>query len=137
MTIGLKAEIRDSRMTPIKDALDAGGATPGTLTLYGGTRPATGAAITLQALAGVLTLSAPCGTVTGGDLVFAAMTGSDAVGGIPITWGRFRDGAGVFVMDASVGAVGSGADIEIDDTNPDAGIPIGTVGTQILRGGNA
>lgn len=136
MTIGLKIDIRNARMQLIADAIDAG-ATPGELLFYGATRPATGAAITTQTLVGTATFSQPCGTVASGNLTFAAITGGAAVGGVAITWARATDGDGEFVADFSVGAAGSGADIEIDDITPNAGIEILPTGTQVLRGGNA
>lgn len=135
--ITLSLAVRNARTQSLLGALDANAA-PGTISFFGGSRPATGAAITVQPSAGsVATLTKPCGTVSGGDLTFAAISPGVAVGGVVITWARFRDGAGSFVADASVGMAGSGADIIFDDNEPAAGYALAPTGVQVIRGGAA
>jgi len=122
MAIKLKIALRTSRVTLLRDALDASTA-PGYLELYTATQPAAaGDAISTQVLLGTLTLSAISGTVTSGVLTFNPITddaAADATG--IIAWARFYDGAGVFVMDADCGIVASGAVLEFNNVSVQAG----------------
>lgn len=119
MAIGLKTSIRTARAGLIVDAIDADSpANPGTLKLYTAPQPATGAAVGAATLLGTLEFAEPCGTVTNGTLTFSAIvadTAADNDGAA--VWARVADGAGVHVMDMTVGAVGSGADIIMNNTS--------------------
>ena len=109
MALGLDVSIRNSRAQTVVDAIDAGSAA-GELKLYTGVRPATGAALSGNTLLGTLTFSDPCGTISAGVLTFDPVAddiSADDTG--TLTWGRFQDSDGNFVMDADCGVSGSGA----------------------------
>ena len=90
----------------------------GTLILYTGTKPATpDTAITDQVLLATFVLADPAGTATDGvwtgelpDPALIMDTGTP-------TWGRFIDSTDGNVCDADVGATGSGAAIEVENTS--------------------
>ena len=106
--LALATTIRTTRMEAIKTAIDAG-AGPGTIKFYTTPLPATtGAAISTQTLLGTLTLSDPCGSVTGGVLTFSAISddiSADATG--TIAFGRIQDSDGTFVLDGTAGTSGA------------------------------
>jgi len=110
MNVKLATALRSSRVSLVKDALDAN-ASPGYIEFYTTPQPGTGgAAITTQTKIGTCVLAKPSGTVTNGVLTFAAIAddvSADASG--DIVWARFKDGSGAWVMDGDCGATGSGA----------------------------
>lgn len=130
MAVGLATAIRNNILQQLINAIDAG-AGAGTLKIYNGTRPATGG--TATTLLGTLTLSDPCAAApSGGLLTFSAITAdSSADATSTATWARIADSTGAFVMDLSVGAVGSGADIELTDVDIVAGGTITVVAATI------
>lgn len=106
--------LRTARAQLLATALDEGAAGAATLKLYGGTRPASGAAITDQPLLISLPLAHPSAqTVTGGVLTLKAIPEAMVTGNGTISWGRFLDRDGGFVADLDVGLPESGADLEI------------------------
>lgn len=135
MAIGMSTTLRNDRLQKIIDAIDAG-AGAGTLKIYDGTRPATGAAITSQVLLAELTFSDPCASApSGGVLTFSAITAdasANATG--TATWARVADSTGAFVMDLSVGVAGSGADVELFDITITAAATVGVSGAFINEG---
>lgn len=137
MTIGMDTTLRNARLDEITAAIDAGSGA-GTLKIYDGTRPGTGAAITTQTLLGTLTFSDPsAGAASAGVLTFNAITqdsAADATG--TATWARILDSDSNFVMDVSVGATGSGEDIELNTTSIIVGGPI-TVSSATITEANA
>lgn len=132
MALGVLLSIRNSWLTSIANAIDAGAA-GGKIKFYDGTRPATGG--TATTLLGTVTCSTACGTVSNGVLTFAAFTedpSADATG--TATWARITDSDDNFVTDCSVGT--SGADINLNSTSITVGGIIRiTSGT--LTAGNA
>lgn len=86
--------------TAIKNRID-GGSGAGVIKCYAGSMPATpDDAITSQTLLGTLTLSDPCGSVSGKTLTFSAITqdsSADASGTIDFC--RIEDSAGNAVVD--------------------------------------
>lgn len=135
MALGLATALRNARLDLIRDAIDAG-AGPGTLKIYTGTRPATGGALSGNTLLGTLTFADPCApNAADGVLTFSAITqdaAADASG--TATWARVADSAGAFVLDLSVGATGSGADIELNTTNIVTGGPISITSATLTEG---
>ncbi|MGB0467753.1 MAG: hypothetical protein ACPGF7_09535 [Pontibacterium sp.] len=129
--------IRTARATSLLTAIDAG-AGPGTIKFYTGTQPATPAtAVTTEVLLGTLTCSDPVGTVTNGVFTFDAITqdsSADATG--VATWARIADSNGLTVMDLDVGAIGSGASVEISTTSITIGGPI-QITSAVITEGNA
>lgn len=123
MALGIATTIRNNMLNQIRDAIDGGGGA-GTIKIYTGTRPATGAALSGNTLLGTLTCSDPCAAAaSGGVLTFNSITqdaAADATG--TATWARIEDSAAAFVCDASVGT--SGADINLSSVSITAGGPI-------------
>ena len=134
MSLGFSASLRDARAQQILAAVDAGGGSA-KLRIYTAAKPATGAAITDQVLLSELLFSSPAGSVTGGVLSFAAITedaSADASG--QATWARVVDSTDAFVMDLSVGATGSGAEIELNTVEIIAGGPVSISSASITEG---
>ena len=116
MTFGLNASLRSARLGLIGAAVDAAAA-PGAVRLYDGTRPpVAGASLTGQVLQCTVPLAAPGTTLAGTVLSFNPGADGVRVAADTITWARFVDGDGVFVMDASVSTPGSGGDVFISST---------------------
>lgn len=132
--MGLASALRAARIALVKDAIDAAG-TAGLITFLGGTRPATGAAITAQPVVAACPLAYPCGTLAGGTLTLSAITPGTVVSAEPISWARLTAGNGAFVADLSVGL--SGADILVDTLSPPLGTLFSPLGVQSLVEGGA
>jgi hypothetical protein len=114
--------LRTTRITAVKTALDAGGGA-GSIKFYDGTRPAAGGtATTLQC---TVPLSYTCGTISGQTLTLNPASAGTRVAAATITWARFADSTGAFVMDANVDVTGSGADLELSSVT-------GSIGAFIL-----
>ncbi|HHB1156314.1 TPA: hypothetical protein ACOA1Y_003482 [Vibrio cholerae] len=106
--------LRTSRAQLLATAIDEGSAGAATLTIYTGTRPAPGAALTGQVLLVALQFPHPCAqSVTGGVLALKPLAEQMATASGTHTWGRIVNRDGAFVADLDVGPPGSGADIEI------------------------
>lgn len=136
MAIGLDSTLRDSRLTLIKDAIDAGSGA-GKLLLYTATRPATGAAITTQTLLASITLNDPCGTVSSGVLTLdvdpiPTDSSADATG--TAAWARLVTSADAFVADLSVGT--SAADVIMNTVSVVIATPV-TITSATITEGNA
>jgi hypothetical protein len=114
MAIKYATGLRNTRITAVLTAIDAGGAA-GSITFYGGTP-----FVNTTALA-VLDLNYPCGTVTASTGVVLNFdvdpvltgTGTAAAGsaGTVATWARIKTSAGATVVDLTVGQTGETADI--------------------------
>jgi len=134
MSISLNTNLKNARLTAIKDAIDAD-TNPGTIKIYTGPVPSPGGAITTQTLLAELTFSKPCGSVSNGVLTFASITEEDLA---PATgtaaWARIADGAGAWVGDCDVGATGSGAAIELNTTSIYQGGIVRITSAQITEG---
>lgn len=105
MAIGMVTTLRNSRLTAIVTAIDAGSGA-GKVRIYNGTRPATGGAATT--LLAELALSDPCGSVANGVLTFSAISNdvaADATG--TATWARILDSDNNIVMDMNVSTSGA------------------------------
>jgi hypothetical protein len=111
MALGYAVDLRNDRLDLVRDRIDAD-TNPGTIKIYSGTRPATGAAITDQVLLTTGTFAKPSGAASvAGVFAFEAITYVNGITDGTATWARIADGAGAFVADGSVGIVGSGADV--------------------------
>lgn len=110
--------VKNSALTTIKDAIDAGSGA-GTIKIYTGTQPTSPAdAITSQTLLGTLTFSDPCGSVSSGALTMSAITqdsSADATG--TATWARIADSTGATVMDIDVTNTGGGGTLQLNTVN--------------------
>lgn len=107
MAVGLATGLRTTRVDVIKTGIDAGGAA-GKLRLYDGIRPATGGAATNLIVE--LTCTYPCAPgAAAGVLTLSTISSAAAIlaGTNTATWGRFVTSAGTFVLDCSVGTIGT------------------------------
>jgi hypothetical protein len=105
----MAVSLRDSRLTAIVTAMDAG-AGPAEMRFYNAPRPATGGAVTT--LVGTNVLSDPSGTVSSGVLTFNSISDDvSADADEDIAWARIVDSDNNFIMDLDCGISGSGAEI--------------------------
>lgn len=136
MSMGLSTTLRNARLDLIAAAID-GGSGAGTLKIYAGTQPATGAAITDQTLLATLTFADPCvaSAASGGVLTFDAITGANAAADGTATWARAQDSGGTFVADFDVTVTGGGGAITLNTVTLVTGGPV-TVTSATLTEGN-
>jgi len=114
MALGYAMDLRNARLDLVRDRIDAD-TDPGTIKIYSGTRPATGAAITSQVLLVTGTFDKPSAPdAVDGVLEFEDITYTNGITDGMATWARIEDGDGAFVADGSVGIAGSGADVIIN-----------------------
>jgi hypothetical protein len=128
--IGYQATLRNSRLTQVETALDAG-AGAALMRIYDGSRPATcGTATTLLA---ELTCSDPAGSVASQVLTFGAIT-SDASANATgtATWHRLVDSTGTCVFDGSTGT--SGSDLNLNSTSISTGQQVACSAYTITEG---
>lgn len=131
MALGYVAALRNNQLDEITALVDAHATLPGTLTLYSGTRPATGGAVTTEVA--TLTFSDPAfPAASGGSVSASAITDDTSATGGTATWFRVADGAGVAVMDGDVGT--SGSDLNLNSTVIAAGSTVSVTGFTITAG---
>jgi hypothetical protein len=98
--------------------LTAGWLNGGTMDVYDGTRPTpAGAAITDQTLLVTYVIPDPSGTVENGVLTAGDIAPAMAAESGDATWVRAFDADAVAIGDGDVGATGSGAFVELDNTS--------------------
>jgi len=135
MAISLNTTVRNNRLDQVTTAIDAG-AGAGTINIYDGTRPATGAAVTTQVLLATLTFSDPSfPAAAAGTMTANAITddsSADATG--TATWFRVVDSDSNFVMDGDVGT--SGSDLNLNSVSITAGVTV-SISSFVLTAGNA
>lgn len=106
MAVNYSTALKTTRMTAVRDAIDAG-AGAGTIEIL----------TSANAVLAVLTLSDPCGTVSGATLTFSTITqdsSADATGTAALA--RIKDSNGnIIVSGLTVGT--SGADINLNSTS--------------------
>lgn len=121
----LATAVKDTALTNIKTAIDAG-AGPGTIKIYTATMPTLPSdAVTSQTLLGTLTFADPCGTVSSNLLTMSAITqdsSADATG--TAAWARIADSTGATVMDIDVTNTGGGGTLQLNTVNIVATGPI-------------
>ena len=133
MAIGMNTSLRNARGQKMIDALDAG-AGAGYISFYDGIRPVTGGLVT--GLLATTVLSDPSAVVANGVITFNSINddvSADANG--TISWARFTDSTGAFVMDVSCGVSGSGADIIFNTTTAKVGGAVQILSAVITEGG--
>lgn len=111
MTIALSTAVRNSRASAIVTAAGASAI----LTLYSGTRPASGGTVT-TALSSH-TCAATLGTVANGVLTFGAIGSATAAATGTATWARLTTSGGTFVADMDVGTTGGSAEVQMATTS--------------------
>ena len=131
MTIGMAATLRNARL----DAITTAAGSAALLTLYSGTRPATGGTAT-TALA-TFTMGTPFAPASSGGVLSptlpSATTGLAGAGaGTPATWARLTTSGSTFVMDMSVGT--SGADINLNTTTISTGVAVSMTSASLTDG---
>jgi hypothetical protein len=110
MTIGLSTTVRNNRLSQIVTAAGASAI----LTIYSGTRPATGGTATTALSAH--TCAATLGTVANGVLTFNAIANATASATGTATWARLTTSGGTFVADMDVGTAAP-AEIQMATTS--------------------
>jgi hypothetical protein len=110
MAIGMSVSARNARL----DAISTVVGNAGKLALYDGVRPATGGTATNKLAE--FTMGSPFAPAASNAVLSPTLpantTGLAAAGGgTTATWARLSKSDGTFVMDLSVGATGSGADV--------------------------
>ncbi len=123
------ANARADLITAARDA----GASEGKIRIYDGTRPAKGGSTTT--LLAELTFSAVSAPAASGGIVTANVIAGDpsARASGTATWFREVDGDGVFVMDGDIGT--SGSDLNVNDVNFVAGLPV-SINSYVTTEGN-
>lgn len=137
MALGFTATARNNRLDEITALIDAG--TAGLLRIYDGTRPANAdTAVSGQTLLAELTMNATSfPAASGGSMTANAITSdSSANAAGTSTWFRITDSAGNAVIDGTVGATGSGADLELNTTAFSIGVEV-QVSSLVITDGNA
>ena len=124
--VRIATTLKNSMLTPVKDAIDAG-AGAGTIKIYTSpmaTLPSD--AISTQTLLGTLTFSDPSGaSPTGGVFTASAITqdsSADATG--TAAWARIQDSTGTVVMDVDITATGGGGAMQMNTTSVVIGGPL-------------
>lgn len=134
MTLGYSSTLRNAQL----DAITTAAGTSAKLQIYNGTRPATGGTATTKLAELTCSASAFAAAASAGVLTLNAVTSdtsADATG--TATWFRITTSGGTFVMDGSVGATGSGADLELDNTSIVAGGTVAISTPRTITAGNA
>ncbi len=135
MAIALDTTTRNNRLDEITATMDAGTGAA-TLTIYDGTRPATGAAVTTQNVLATLTFSDPAfPAAAAGTMTANAITddsSADATG--TASWFRVEDSDSNFVLDGDVGT--SGSDLNLNSVAITAGVTV-SISSFVLTSGNA
>ena len=132
MAIGFSVTVRNAQMNAISSAAGNGAK----LNLYGGTRPATGAAISSQTLLAELVCGSPLApNAVNGTITLNPVTSDTSANNTgTATWARLTSSSGTFVADFSVGLTGSGADIEVNNTSISSGQQVDLVSGTITAG---
>jgi hypothetical protein len=113
MAAGYATTLRAAQLNQIITAIDAGGAAA-TLTIYSGTRPATGGALSGNTVLISFPLAYPVAATTStGTLTFSAVASAVAAATGTASWGRITTSAGVFVIDGGC-ASPSGAEFNLN-----------------------
>jgi hypothetical protein len=131
MTIGLSTTVRTNRSTQINTAAGASAI----ITLYTGTRPATGGTVT-TALGTVTGNSGGFGTVSNGVLTASAITNGTATATGTATWARLTSSGGTFVADMDVSVTGGAGDLQLGTVSIVANAIL-SVTSCVLTEGNA
>lgn len=117
MTAGLHATLANNMLDEITTR--AGGSA--VLTIYDGVRPSTGGTAT-TVLAQLTCNATFAPAASGATLTLNAITDDSSANATgTATWFRLASSGGNLVMDGSVGATGSGADLELSTTSIVAG----------------
>lgn len=103
----------EARLEGTRTYLDTG-AGNARIRIYGGTRPASGAA-TAEPMLVEIALDKPCGVVSSNALTLASSDEPLVANSGTATWARIVNGNGDFALDCDAGGAGSGAEIIVSD----------------------
>jgi hypothetical protein len=127
MTLGINATVRSSMLNAITTA--AGGSA--ILTIYNGTRPATGGTAT-TALAALTCNATFAPAASGGVLTLNSISSATASATGTATWARLTTSAASFVMDMDVST--SGSDLNLNSTSIVSGATVSVTSATITAG---
>jgi hypothetical protein len=128
MTISISTAARNARLDALVDLLDAG-AGAATLKLYTGSKPATVATAVTGTLLATITCADPAfGASSSGVATLSDPAAVDAVADGTAGYFRAADSDGTAVFDGTVGATGSGADLELATTSITTGLSVDITG---------
>lgn len=127
MTLALSSTVRTNMMTQIATA--AGNSA--VLTVYNGTRPASGGTAT-TALAALTCSASGFGTASAGVLTAASISNATASATGTATWARLTTSGAVFVADMDVGT--SGSDLNLNTTSIVSGATVSVTSCTITAG---
>lgn len=119
--------VRNDRMTVVNTA-SAGGK----LSLYSGTKPAPGGAITT--LLAEFNLASPAGAVSGGVLTFTDPANTVVVASGQATWARITNSGGSWVADLTVSQVGGTGEIRLTEDDLTTGMVLDITSLTITEG---
>ena len=112
MALGYITTLRNSRLDAITSAVGSNGK----IRIYSGTRPSTGGAETTMLVELACSATFAPGA-SGGVLTANAITDGTVATGGTATWFRVVTSGNNAVLDGSVGATGSGQDMELSSTS--------------------
>lgn len=132
MALGFNTTLRNNMLDQITALIDADPGA-GEIRIYDGTRPATGAAITVENLLATLPLSTVSfPAAASGTMSANAITDETAAVAGTATWFRIVDNTGDFVMDGDVGT--SGSDLNLNSVSIGAGTTVSVTSFAITAG---
>lgn len=108
--------------TPLRnnqlDEITAYAGTSAKLTIYSGTQPAGGGAITTALAELVCSVTSFAGSAAAGSLLLNAITADVSANATGVgTWWRITTSGDVFVMDGDITTVGGNGDMQLDNTS--------------------
>jgi hypothetical protein len=127
MTLGIAAAVRNAMQKAI--TTQAGGSA--VLTIYNGTRPATGGTAT-TALAALTCNATFAPAASGGVLTLNSISNATASTTGTATWARLTTSGGTFLMDMDVGT--SGSDVNLNSTAIASGATVSVTSATFTAG---
>lgn len=134
MTLGYNVTLRNAQLNAITSAAGASAV----ITIYEGTRPATGASDSGSTVLAELTCGSTfAAAASAGVLTLNAITGdSSANADGTAQWFRLETSGGTHVMDGSVTATGGGGDMTLNSTSLTEGATV-AISSFTVTAGNA
>lgn len=112
--LDVSPDLAQARAEAIRARLDGSAGAAGVLKLFGGTKPEAGAAASNPLV--TIPLAYPCGEATAAGLTLTLPPDAQVSAAGTITWGRFEDSAGAWIIDAraELGSESATAAIQLD-----------------------
>ncbi len=127
MTLGMSSALRNAMLNAITSTAGASAV----LTIYNGTRPATGGTAT-TALAALTCNATFAPAASGGVLTLNSISSATASATGTATWARLTTSGATFVMDMDVGTTGS--DLNLNSTSIVSGATVSVTSATITAG---